>query len=72
VDFDMALYKDFHIRESAFFEFRAEAFNIFNHPNFGNPNASVNENGSVNSSFGDITSTTTQPRILELAGRFEF
>ena len=72
VDFDMALYKDFHIRESAFFEFRAEAFNIFNHPNFGNPNASVDENGGVNSSFGSITSTTTQPRILELAGRFEF
>jgi len=72
VDFDMALYKDFHVRESTFFEFRAEAFNIFNHPNFGNPNASVNENGSVNSSFGAITSTTTQPRILELAGRFEF
>jgi hypothetical protein len=71
VDFDMALYKDFHFHETAFIEFRAEAFNVFNHPNFNNPNASVNENGTVNASYGAITSAK-DPRIMELALRFEF
>ena len=34
-NFDMALFKHFAIRESASLEFRAEAFNIFNHTSFG-------------------------------------
>jgi Carboxypeptidase regulatory-like domain len=34
-NFDMALFKHFAIRESAGLEFRAEAFNIFNHTSFG-------------------------------------
>jgi len=33
-NFDMALFKHFKVRESASFEFRAEAFNIFNHTEF--------------------------------------
>ena len=34
-NFDMALYKHFPVRESMSFEFRAEAFNVFNHTEFG-------------------------------------
>jgi hypothetical protein len=34
VNFDMALLKHFKIRESANLEFRAEAFNVFNHTQF--------------------------------------
>ena len=33
-NFDMALYKRFRVRESMSFEFRAEAFNVFNHTEF--------------------------------------
>ena len=66
VNFDMALYKEFHIRESHAFEFRAEAFNIFNHTNFSNPNTTF---GS--STFGQITSAR-DPRILELVLRYQF
>jgi hypothetical protein len=32
VNFDMAMFKHFAIKESMAFEFRAEAFNVFNHP----------------------------------------
>jgi hypothetical protein len=35
INFDMALYKHFSITESAAFEFRAEAFNVFNHTQWG-------------------------------------
>jgi hypothetical protein len=34
-NFDMAIYKRFPVRESVSFEFRAEAFNVFNHTEFG-------------------------------------
>jgi hypothetical protein len=49
-NFDMALFKHFAIRERAAFEFRAEAFNIFNHTEWGyiagSAGSSAN-NGSV-------------------------
>jgi hypothetical protein len=56
-NFDMALFKHFPIRESLAFEFRAEAFNVFNHTEWGyiggdagsaannSPNLTVGSNG---------------------------
>ena len=35
---DLALQREFHVTEKVGLRFRAEFFNIFNHPNFGNPN----------------------------------
>jgi hypothetical protein len=34
---DLALHRNFHLSEKIGLQVRAEAFNIFNHPNFGNP-----------------------------------
>jgi Carboxypeptidase regulatory-like domain/TonB dependent receptor-like, beta-barrel len=34
---DVALQRQFHVTEKAGLRFRAEFFNLFNHPNFGNP-----------------------------------
>jgi hypothetical protein len=64
--FDMAMYKDFHITEANYFEFRAEAFNVFNHTNF----SGISSNYGA-STFGQVTSAT-DPRILEMAARFHF
>jgi hypothetical protein len=64
--FDMAFYKAFNIGERARFQFRSEFFNIFNHTNFANVSTAL---GSGN--FGEVTSAR-DPRILELALRFEF
>jgi hypothetical protein len=64
--FNMALSKDFHFTEKDFVEFRAEAFNTFNHTNPGNPNTTLG-----NASYGKITSAA-DPRILELALRVKF
>ena len=37
MNFDFALQKNFELYESHQLEFRAEFFNLFNHPNFGLP-----------------------------------
>ena len=64
--FNMALFKTFDILDKAHLEFRAEAFNAFNHTNPNNPNATL---GS--SSYGKVSSAA-DPRILELALRLKF
>ncbi|MGC4053475.1 MAG: hypothetical protein QM757_29590 [Paludibaculum sp.] len=63
----MSLFKHFVIKDQIRFELRAEAFNIFNHPQFGQPNASIG-----NAQVGQITSTVGNPRQLQLALRFQF
>ena len=77
---DFSLFKNFPIRERASFQFRAEAFDLFNHPNLSNPNASfagttVNNNGttSYNNGFNTITSTLPNSnRVIQLAGKILF
>jgi hypothetical protein len=49
---DMAVRRDFPIHERLKLQFRAEAFNIFNHPNFGSVNPSFGQ-----STFGQATGT---------------
>jgi hypothetical protein len=42
---DFAMHREFHIRESLRLQFRAEAFNLFNHPNFGPPSGAFGQGG---------------------------
>ena len=55
---DMGMAKQFLLTERANLQFRTEVFNIFNHPQYGLPNATILVNG-----FGSITNTvnTTTP-----------
>jgi len=63
---DMAVLKDFHIYEQAVLQFRAEFFNLFNHPNFNLPG-----NRLTQSTYGRITSAL-DPRILQFGLKFRF
>jgi hypothetical protein len=67
VNWDISLFKNFVIREQIRFEFRAEAFNVFNHPQFGLPNQNIG-----NAQVGSVTSTVGTPRQLQLGLRFQF
>jgi hypothetical protein len=55
---DMGMGKEFPVTERVGVQFRAEVFNIPNHPQYGSPNATI-----LVSNFGSITSTvnTTTP-----------
>lgn len=66
-NFDQSLFKDFPIHERFTLQFRAEAFNLFNHPQFGQPNATI---GS--SSAGIISSIVGNPRSLQGSLRLVF
>ena len=67
VDADFSVFKEFPIKERLKFQFRAEMFNIFNHPNFGNPNTTWNTG-----SFGNITQTTTNNRDIQFGVKLVF
>jgi hypothetical protein len=66
--FNVALSREFKIREGQRLTLRGEAFNLLNHPNFANPG---NSNPASNG-FGQITSTIGTPRVLQLAAKYSF
>ncbi len=71
-NFDMALLKDTAITESVRVQFRAEAFNIFNHAQFYNPSTAVgNIDNLVPGGFGYITAAQN-PRIMQIALKLLF
>jgi hypothetical protein len=73
----MSLFKQFSIREGMRLEFRAEAFNAFNHPQFCGPNngttsVSFDSSGKIDntSNFAAITDTCINSREVQLALKF--
>ncbi|MBL8236286.1 MAG: TonB-dependent receptor [Bryobacterales bacterium] len=63
---DASILRNFPIKETIKFQFRGEFFNITNHPNFGNPGATLNGPG-----FG-IVSGAGAGRRIQLGARFVF
>jgi hypothetical protein len=68
-NYDMALLKSTAITESTKLQFRAEAFNVFNHTQFKNPDGLVNDTNQ--GGFGYVTSAQ-DPRIMQVALKFLF
>ncbi len=60
---DFSAIKNFRLYEQVHAQFRAEAFNIINHPILANPAANV----SASSSVGTITATSLDNRDLQFA-----
>jgi hypothetical protein len=82
---DFSIIKRFGIGETKNIEVRAEFFNLFNHVNLDNPISNVNvitsSGGSIDANtgriinpgdFGRIVSTSSNPRLVELALKFNF
>jgi hypothetical protein len=72
-NFDMGLFKSFAVHEDMHFEFRAEAFNVFNHTQWNgiNTNSCYGSEACAASPF--LTATGAHnPRILQFAGKFVF
>jgi hypothetical protein len=67
VNFDMGIIKKTQIREQLNAEFRAEFFNIFNHPQFLNPDSNVSD-----PTFGLISGTSVSPRVIQFALKLNF
>ena len=67
VNIDTSLFKKISISERVSMQFRAEVFNLFNHANFGTPNAVVFSGSNFSSSAGVITSTATTSRQIQFA-----
>lgn len=82
-DVDMALMKDIRIKERFVFSFGAQAFNLFNHPNFDQPVADISNAGLFGTSVAELApptsilgafvpGTAASPRFLEIKGVFRF
>jgi hypothetical protein len=75
---DAAVERTFPITETSSVHFRTESFNLTNTPQFGNPNTGLGYgdptqlNPSASPSFGRITGTVTNPRIVQFALRYTF
>ena len=66
VQFNTALSKNFRLAERKELQFRGEAFNAFNHVNYGSPNTNI-----ASSLFGRITSASTA-RYMQLGLKLAF
>ena len=64
---NFSLSKDFTIRERLQAQFRAETYNVMNHPSFADPNMSV-----TNSSFGVVTQAASEPRSWQFVLKLKF
>ena len=73
VQVTFSVLKAFPVSEGKRLQFRAEFFNLPNHPNFGFPEGTVfRTDGSRNPTVGRITNTVGTSRQIQLALKFEF
>jgi hypothetical protein len=66
-DWNVSMFKRFTVNEHNAFEFRAEAYDFPNHPNWSGPNLNP-----TSSQFGEVTAKTGLVRTLQLSLRYAF
>src|SRR5580658_4001611 len=82
---NLSLAKEFRLHEAITLDVRADAFNMFNHINWGNPDANVGDGGLADTSggtnagtsladctAGEVSSPVGGTRIMELGGHVRF
>jgi Carboxypeptidase regulatory-like domain/TonB dependent receptor len=69
---NMSLFKNFSTFREQYLQFRADAFNILNHPTLGAPNGSMNANGGLISKPKFFQNNTPDARFLQLALKYVF
>lgn len=67
---DMSAMKNFLIKDRYTLQFRADAFNAFNHINFGLPSGNIQSVGNITSGPGP--GGTSNPRQIQLTARLQF
>ena len=76
VNSDFSAVKQFTFPHEMGLNFRAEFFNIFNHPQYGSPINDINYGspapGTVSPNFGEVNSTVNNPRLVQLALKLSF
>ena len=72
IDADIALTKNTHLTDRVDVQFRAEFFNVLNHPNFDTPNPIVFSGSAVSATAGLITSTATTSRQIQFGLKLIF
>jgi hypothetical protein len=82
-DMDLNLFKNFKLAERFNLAIGAQAFNVFNHPNFGLPNAGyltgdptfggINTmQGTPTSPYGNFLGFDSSPRVLQVSAKLVF
>jgi len=71
-NFDLTFLKTTKVTEGTNVAFRAEFFNLFNHPQFGPPGAVLNQTAGPTNIFGLVLNTANQPRLVQLSLRVNF
>ncbi len=67
VNTDFSVIKQFALPREMGLNFRAEFFNLFNHPEYGMPINDISQTG-----FGAVNSTVNNPRLVQLALKLSY
>ncbi|HLJ49930.1 MAG TPA: TonB-dependent receptor [Bryobacteraceae bacterium] len=80
-DVDMSLYKTFKLGEKVSLGVGVQAFNVFNHPNFGLPDNGLGDatfglissmEGTPTSPYGNFLGFDSSPRVAQISGKLVF
>jgi hypothetical protein len=70
---DLSLFKSFPLEfHNAALQLRADGFNVFNHPSFGDPNSSITGNNAGSISSSRFSGNLPDARTLQVAARLSF